>query len=604
MLAAIRHRGVWPPHLSAASPACIGELGGEPHSTAPPNTRTAIAADARLDNKAELARLLRSSGSTPTHTLLLDAYAMWGEACAERLLGDFVAAIWDIRRHQLICIRDHLGIRPLYYCHIPKKMFAFASEVKALLALPGFVRRIDDASIADFLVNFRDMERTFYEDIRRLPPAHVLTVSSKGAKTLQRYWAPDPARTVSCASNAEYAQVLREIFTEAVRCRLDTRTGVGAELSGGLDSSSVTCTARYLLGERSQLSTFSLLLTDKRYGDERPFIDAVVRSGRLHHSHIDISEQSPLRHLDNVSFHRDGPSGSQLDSDFWELFSRAASQNVGVLLDGYDGDVTIFYDFRYLRELASRLRWPTVLHEVRGLSHHYFRGKASSWSLVKQYCVPAIPPSWEWLRRAKRRFGAPATERGWHSLISKRFAASSGLTDRVERYGRELTTLQTYRDSHAHLITHPSRPALYEVVDHIGAAFSIEPRHPFSDKRLVEFCLALPREQLIKNGLTRPILRRALADLLPVEVRQRGDKAGTVAPRRLARLERRVLEETAQDFDVLADYLDMARLQALTTRYLDGDALLGHPAILWPAVSLRQWLRAPNASGELSRDVT
>lgn len=592
MLAAMDYRGTTPPLLSTSGAACIGDFSDRSDQPVQTDTATIIAADARIDNIIELLRTLRTDGGNAMRSLLLQAYEAWEENCARRLLGDFSLAIWDERRQRLVCIRDHLGVRPLYYCHIPRRWFAFASEVKALLALPDFVARVDETRIADFLASsFTDMQHTFYEGVRRLPPAHTLTVTAKGI-TLRRFWEPDPYHTVRYSSDAEYASAFRAIFTEAVRCRLEPAANLGVTLSGGLDSSSVTCMARHLLrGGTQQLSTFSIFFGDASNEDERRFITAVTRAGDLRDDHLTVRQQSPLRHLERISRHCDGPGCGQYASDYWELYSQAAASGVGVLLDGCDGDVTISYNFRYLGELARRLRWVSMLREAHGLNQRYFSNQTSMWRLVMSYCVPPLLPSWEWLWRARRSFRTVAPEPGPHSLISERFAARSGLTARLDMYRRNVASLHTHRAVHAHILAHPMLPQAFEVTDNLCAAFSIEHRHPFYDKRLVEFCLALPREQLIRDGWTRPILRRALANLLPPDIRQRGGKGGSAAPRRLACLERRVLEETAQDEEALGDYLDMGRLRTVTRRYLDGGAVTDDET-LWPAVSLRQWLRS------------
>src|SRR5262249_27728323 len=142
-------------------------------------------------------------------------------------------------------------------------------------------------------------------------------------------------------------------------------------------------------------------------------------------------------------------------SDLWEMYSRVATDRVGVLLDGHEGDVTISYNFRYLSELARQLRWANMLHEVRGLSRHYFGGRVSSWWLLKNYCVPPLLPSWEWLSRVRWQVRAKAPERGPRSLISECFAARSGLADRLEIHEREMATLRTHRAVHADMLTHP-----------------------------------------------------------------------------------------------------------------------------------------------------
>ena len=138
-----------------------------------------ITADARLDNRDELLRALDISPAAPDGELILAAYGRWGEACPARLLGDFAFAVWDTRRRILFAARDHFGVKPLYYFCSPG-VFAFASELKALLPVPFVPRRLDEERVADYLLSLgEDTESTFYRDIRRLPPAHTITATGE-----------------------------------------------------------------------------------------------------------------------------------------------------------------------------------------------------------------------------------------------------------------------------------------------------------------------------------------------------------------------------------------------------------------------------------------
>ncbi|MEP7356295.1 MAG: asparagine synthase-related protein, partial [Anaerolineales bacterium] len=263
MTARLAHRGpdaggIWPPSgggpADPGSPVGLGQrlLWTTPESLherlplASADGQLAITADARIDNRDELFGLLGlADHSLADSALILAAYAKWGERCPEHLLGDFAFAIWDAGKQALFCARDHLGNRPLFYHQAPG-FAAIASEIKALLVLPQVPRRLNERRIAEYLATLHDDTAiTFYQDIHRLPPAHSLTLSRAGAK-LERYWALDPARALPPASDEAYADGFRELFTEAVRCRLRSAYPVGAMLSGGLDSSSIVCVARQL----------------------------------------------------------------------------------------------------------------------------------------------------------------------------------------------------------------------------------------------------------------------------------------------------------------------------------------------------------------------
>src|SRR5215207_3177045 len=267
-----------------------------------------LIADARIDNRDELLAAVgldRLSGrSVGDGELILAAYKMWGERCPERLLGDFAFAIFDKRKQTLFCARDHMGLKPFYY-YLSGRVFVFASEIKALLCVPEVPRRLNEVMVADYLVlGFEDKSITFYREIFRLPPAHRIVVGRE-VTTVRPYWTLDPTREVRFSSDEEYTEAFRELFTEAVRCRLRGAFPVGAELSGGLDSSAIVGVARKLLGNYAnpQLQTFSAVFEGIPECDESQFIDAVLAEGGVEAHKVRGDQLSPLADLERVLWH-------------------------------------------------------------------------------------------------------------------------------------------------------------------------------------------------------------------------------------------------------------------------------------------------------------
>jgi len=278
MQATVAHRG--PDAQGTWSEGCAG-LGHRMLWTTPESKREklplasdrgklVLTADARVDNRDELAAALGLSRPLAEITdgeLILAAYERWGERCPEYLQGDFAFGIWDRRKQVLFCARDRFGVKPLYF-YSSTKTVAFSSEIKALLSVPDVPCRLNEVSVAYYLTSmFEDTASTFYLDIQRLPPAHSLTVSLQGTR-LRCYWTLDPSRELRLGSDDEYAEGFRETFMEAVRCRLRSAYPVGSLLSGGLDSSAVTCVARNLLAqdENGHLATFSAIFDVGAHG--------------------------------------------------------------------------------------------------------------------------------------------------------------------------------------------------------------------------------------------------------------------------------------------------------------------------------------------------
>lgn len=599
MLSAMRHRG---PHRTGAWCAGSAGMGHALLSTTPsslgeslplwdPLRQLVVTADVRLDNRGELLAVLQIGRDPPCETpdseLILRAYRRWGERCPEKLLGDFAFAIWDQQRRTLFCARDHFGVKPFYYL-CSNQGFFFASEIKALLSLSQVPRLLNELRIAQFLAaDLQDTSITFYQDILRLSPAHSLTLR-RGAVRLHRYWSLDPAREIPHRSDQEYAEEFRSIFMDAVRVRLPSASRVGSLLSGGLDSSSVVCAARQILAENpgSELHSFSAVFRDVPESDESPYIYSVFDGGGIEAEFVESGNISPLHDLPAMLACQDQPFYAPNLFLHWALYRAANRQNVHVLFDGLDGDLTVSHGIGILPELLLKGRWISLAREIRGLSRNF---QIPVWCLLRARVLrPLIPQSIWRMRQAIRDNRSNAV--GLRPPLNPEFARRIGWKP-LEYTNPQLP--RTARGEHVFGLTRGLIPYVLEVADHAAKSFSIEPRYPFFDKRLVEYCLALPAEQRIFRGWTRMVMRRAMTGILPEKIQWRGGKAdlGVNFFRSLLACESKLIEEMLRN-PALAIW-QYADHQALDRTYKQSLSTESKRSVLslWQAATLQTWLQ-------------
>lgn len=573
-----------------------------------------ITADARLDNREELISELgfqgADAGDKTDSELILAAYRQWGESCPEKLLGDFAFAIWDARQRTLFCARDHFGVRPFYYYLSPKKAFVFATEMKALFACRDVPREVNEVRVADHLADvFADDESTFYRDIVRLPAAHTMTVTPDGVRT-RRYWALDPSRELRLRSNEEYAEGFRELFTEAVRSRLRSISPVGSMLSGGLDSSSITCTARKLLGEKGRrLRTFSTVFDKVPRCDEREYINAVLALDGLDPHFIRGDQNGPFREIDRIHWHQDQAFYAPNFAMVWKIYGTVREKGVHVLLDGHDGDSVVSHGYKYLDELAIAGRWLSLTREVRGLAKHYGDSpmnllRAYGW----QYGFNPLLARHKSLRMARRickglarlrprHVGGKEVKGGdWQDLLNPDFAVRTNMAERYKAWRKTLfNSARSEREAHYRVLAQPMQAFALEVHDSAAAAFAIEKRYPFWDRRVVEFCLSLPGEQKLFHGWTRMVMRRAMENILPKKVQWRGGKMDFSASLSygLKTFEQDMLARIIIDNPgVIEKYVNVNVLRQSYQRFLSGEPANSSDLFnIWKCTSLALWLQ-------------
>ncbi|NEZ67165.1 lasso peptide isopeptide bond-forming cyclase [Leptolyngbyaceae cyanobacterium CCMR0082] len=529
-----------------------------------------ITADARIDNRDELAQVLtlpdRPLEKVTDSEFILAAYEKWGSDCPEHLLGDFAFGIWDGQKQQLFCARDHLGVKPFYYFHQESNTFAFASEIKGLLCLDWIPQQINEVRIADYLaLMFEDKVVTTFENIFRLPPASRLWADASGIR-VETYWQLDSNYELKLESDDAYAEAFREIFIEAVRCRLRSAFSVGSHLSGGLDSSSVSCVARKILSETTgeTLHTFSNIFDTVKECDERSYIDEVLKQGGYTPHYIHADAFGPLTDVEQIWNYEDEPILGPSHHYPWRLNQAAHEEDVRIVFDGFDGDSVVSHGLDRLRELALQQKWSEFAEAIEVASKNY---KFSVNYMLTYYGLPAlrqlstqgqwfgflkavnyIHHRFQYSRRSLliRQGIKPIFNKVLHKLdrtpkksvdnlgkareiINADFAEQIHLKERVRRYTPKPVSPGTVRQEHWQSMTGGVMAVNLEAVDRCAAAFGLEARHPFLDRRLVEFCLAVPSDQKFRRGFGRMIMRQGLNDILPPAVQWRGDKANMTA---------------------------------------------------------------------------
>ncbi|MDX8477192.1 lasso peptide isopeptide bond-forming cyclase [Mesorhizobium sp. VK24D] len=586
-----------------------GESGPGPLTMAGGNL--AITADCRLDNRDELlARLGIHDRSVADATLFMGAYLRWGETCATYLQGDFAFAIWDAERRALFCARDHFGIKPFYY-HATAKRFAFASEIGPLLALDGVGTRISEHQISGFLAGLPDdPQSTHYAAIFRLPARHTLTVTDSQV-ILRPYWQIEPSPR---PLRSDAAEEFRHLFSQSVRNRMRDTSAVGAMLSGGLDSSSIVSVAgQHAAAERRpKLKTFSLVFETGSAMDEKPFIDVVLGQHQLDSTLIAVGNYAPFAEFERILEEQEGTFLAPGLSLTRSIYRTAGTNGVKVLLDGHGGDEVVSHGYGLLHELANEGRWLALWRELHGAADTYGVGMLAMYFRFLAIYGPACRIA-RWRSRMNRLLSrlrlepaAPARGPAWGGLVNAELARRTDLVERFHRAGYMPSSVSASEAlTHRWVLSTGLVPHAFEVLDKAAANFGVEPRYPFWDKPLVEFCLALPGEEKLHYGFGRLVLRRAMEGVLPPAVQWRRDKIDFTAilVKGMLRNHRDLMDKMlVSEGDRIAPYVDLGEVNAAYARLLNkpDEAALLDVQYVWRSISLSLWLRQVQPTGSLA----
>lgn len=545
-----------------------------------------ITADARIDNRDELSRELglKDEEDVSDSYFILKSYEKWGEDCPDKLLGDFAFAIWDKKEEKLFCARDHMGVKPFYY-YLDDDMFVFGTEIKALFCVDGVPREINELKVAHHLIPIStERDLTFYEKIFRLPAAHKTIINLKNHSKI-KYWALNPDLEIKLDCIEDYYKKFYQLFEEAIECRLRTPFKVGFELSGGIDSSSVVVMAKNISNYKTPINTFSLVFDKIKESDESYYIKKVVETGGINPHYLVADSISPFKEIKEIFFHNEEPSQTPNIAMIWELYKKMGENDVRVVLGGHDGDCLLYKGEKYLMELFFNLRWKKLIQEIISISN------VRKVHPIKIFIGNVIFPSSKKIENIWLKFKGIRKEKDFINL-NKTFVKKFDLNKEYEnQFLKPFETANSSKKIHYYYLTSGTHQMIFEMMDRLTGAFSIEPRHPMMDKRLIEFCYAVPTEIKYNNGWGRLLARIGLGDLLPPKIQWRIGKINffPVFERNLLVYEKNILDELIFKNKFTKKYYNCKELPQIYKRYKDG--IKGSDSInIWKIAILSIWL--------------
>jgi asparagine synthase (glutamine-hydrolysing) len=486
----------------------------QPHKTA---DGVVITWDGRLDNREELIRWLREAVDHDSADVEIVAalYARWGPGCFTRIWGDWALSIWNPRQASVILAKDVLGTRPLFYA-LDDDELRWSSLLEPLVLVGGGSFSLHEEYVAGWFSFFPATHLTPFAEIVSVRPASYVLVKNRQA-ACREYWKFDPAHAVRYATDEEYEEHFRSIFASSIRRRLRADAPVTAELSGGMDSSSIVCMADRLNSradvDAPQLDTISYYDDAEPNWDERPYFASVEERRGREGCHLSIAVPPataiPPHRSEFRATPTSGGASSPLTTPFADYF---ASRKSRVLLSGIGGDEVLGGVPTPVPELADLLA---------GGHWRPFVRQTTEWALAlrKPWIHLLLETARRFLPPAIRHLPSTQTPPAW---LTKEFAERH--RDALEGYERRLT----FRG------VHPSfqiNMFIFEALRRQLActAISSEPvldtRYPYLDRELLQFLYAIPREQLVRPHQRRSLMRRALRDTVPSVVLNRRRKA-------------------------------------------------------------------------------
>lgn len=574
--------------------------------------RGLVVSAARLDNRDALLKVLDVSASDAPQTsdgqLVGLAFDRWGEDICTHLEGDWAFAAWDVERRRLFFGRDILGRAALYY-YEGKGYIAFASSLKALLALPGTPKEADLLRLAEILVAWhQSAELTAYKGFRSVVGAHLMTFTSNGRTGDRRFWTPEGREPLRFKRDEEYVEGFLEHFDRAVRSCLRTRRPVAAELSGGRDSGSVvTLAAPILASQGRDLIAFTSVPcfppdgADKgRIGNEWDLAHATAMMAGSNLTHIPIyaKDYGIIAGVEHFLDMHDGP-GHPASNYFWvqAIMEACAQRGVGVLLLGEVGNLTVSF-----RGNGSVLR-SLYKGELRTALQLVMHGEPDPLRLLKRQVVnPLLTPA-QWLgNRMKDRFRSPWQE---YSALNVEMAKRLDLDRRMRRAGYDPTFIFSgFLDLREYLYK-PECGTTCSVLSEVNAWHRVTRLDPTANHSLLEFLLRVPDEQFYRRGERNYLFKRAFRDRMPAQVvfaRERGRQAADLGHRIVHELP--IFEDCIQSLESVPEAREMLdlplmrRCLAEVVAKVDADTHLNAAAILVRGIGVGLLLRRIAASRE------
>lgn len=547
----------------------------------------AITWDGRLDNRDDLINQLGlvSNDRCTDLDIVVRSFERWGTDSFSRIVGDWAIVMWHAGPKQLILARDYIGIKHLYY-YLNAGRFMWCSHLTPL-ALCGDTFTVCDEYVAGYFAFHPEAHLTPYSEIRSVPPGCYIQVSESDL-TITRYWKFDVQRRTRYKTDGDYEEHYRHLFRQAVRSRLRASTSVLAELSGGLDSSSIVCMADDIVrsnGTDVQVDTFSYFDSNEPGEDDLEHLTRIVENRGRAGFCVDLKGSGASLPLDYSAFEPAPGFGSRAEIKH-ALGTILSSHDYRVMLCGTGGDemngqpldprihiADLLLDLKFrestqqLSEWALLIRYPIVqllLQSIAQLLPVSLRTRLLKAARVEDWLNPQFV----------RKYKVPARQL---EVVEGTAWCRPSVRDALQT----VCTL-------ARLVSY-TQP------------LPIETRYPFLDQRLVEFLTSIPLDQLLRPGQRRFLMRRALSGLLPPEVLQRKTKTGAGRCYSIA-LEQhwgRIQHIFDQSFAADLGFIDKNRVRLALATMKNGQVPASFLQLL-KALSLELWLRQAHARGVIA----
>jgi asparagine synthase (glutamine-hydrolysing) len=548
--------------------------------------------DGRLDNHGELAHLLSLASERSTDSsLVLSAFERWGEACFERLVGDWSLALWSAGQRKLYLARDHAGTRTLYY-QLRGSRVVWSTYLETFLG-PNETQTLDEEFAARYLGGLPIRTSTPYAGIRAVPPAHAL-IFEKSTVRSSTHWSWMVAEKLVYKDAQEYDDQFMECFERSVQRRDIPGAPILAELSGGMDSTAIVCISDALRRRENQqgalLDTVSLYDNSESDWDELPYITATERYRGKKGVHIATSylnRSFSLEEQEKVVLFPGNDSRALLREQEFE--AHIASDEYRVIFSGIGGD-----------ELLGGVPtpYPELADHLASLRLQTASGRITAWCLSNRDAF--FPTSVRTIRFVFDLYLHPLfdvnTLTPWVSPCIRRLCVELA-HEEENRYPRIRYLPSGISNGRNWLSVLETLPHLYP-----KSTTRREYRYPYLDRDLVDYLLRVPREQLLQPGRRRAMMRRALKPFMPQEVVERRRKAYmSRGPLALLQKERTSIERLLSTSRLEAyGYLDMSSLRSLLHAATSGSGT-EHGMALLRLLAFEFWLQTRDGHVSLGR---